>query len=363
MRSDDDRILDFINDGISKLAEENPDSPIDEIRDEIFKQLPTEVRSICPELSEEIDAGVKSIRISRAEDSARISKATLQENAIVFERAESLIACAELINRRLFDAFSTSDEVIKYVRSDDGSNMVQGNTLKLLMLLSMQGRICTLSSETITLLKSGFLEGTFARQRTMYETVVILAVIGRGGPEIAERYQAYAAFEHLTELNALDHPESILIHDYSESDRQETEEQVRWGIQKYGDSIKRPYEWAKPLLPEKKGRIHFSDLDELITNFSIKGIYLTGNYGIHSGPFATINNVKFDRRYPFNTGPERIENEAVRNIIHVMSILLAVSVDNASKAATALLACLREVVPLGILDELHEDLIREISAL
>jgi hypothetical protein len=261
------------------------------------------------------------------------------------------------------DAFASSDEVKNYVRSDDGSSMVQGKTLKMLMLLSMQGRICTLASEIVTLLKSGFLEGALARQRTMYETAVILAVIGRGAPEIAERYQAYAAFEHLAELNALDHPESILIHDYTESERLETAEQVRWGIQKYGESIKRPYEWAKPLLPDKKGRIHFSDLDELITKFSLKGVYLAGNYGIHSGPYTTINNVRFDQRYLFVTGPERIEDEAVRNTVHVMSMLLNVSVDNASRAVIALLACLREIVPLGILDELQQDLVREINDL
>jgi len=83
----------------------------------------------------------------------------------------------------------------------------------------------------------------------------------------------------------------------------EAEEVVQEVCELYGPEIRRPYEWARPLLPDKVGRITFADLDRSVTNNQLRLIYSRGNHGIHAGSLMTLKSIDMQKSYLNSTRP------------------------------------------------------------
>jgi len=360
VRDDDARVLNYINGNIKKLLSEDADVSLEEARDVVFSQILSDSRTICPELASEIDNEVEAVILARSDRGRTVAEEIQQEHSKLFDRIERLIACAEQINRRLTARFADDKDLHKESLAKEGEDTVVGKTLQSLIMLSMHGRICMLATEVCLLLKNGFLEGATARMRTIYETTVVSAVIGQSAPEISERYQAYAVFERLAEIEAAENPEALLSVTFPLKDRQEARTVANWWIAKYGGEIKRPYEWARPLFPDRKGRIHFSDLDGLVLKSAMRGEYLAGNHGVHSGAYVAINQARFDGEHLFLTGPEKMYTEDLCYLIHVVSILVMAATDRTSRCLISILACLREIIGLGVLEELLFEITSEL---
>ncbi|WP_146752923.1 DUF5677 domain-containing protein [Micromonospora saelicesensis] len=174
-----------------------------------------------------------------------------------------------------------------------------GSDLKMFVLLSLVGRACKTGSEVGHLAFGGFSDGATARLRTLYEIVMIQCALAIAPYEVCERYQAYATIEYLADLKEQRRYKVArsLALDEVDTEIAEIEAAASKLFLRWGRDIRRPFEWARPILDSPTGRITFSDLDRQISGHGWRTMYLTANHLIHAGSFATVNGFDASKRY------------------------------------------------------------------
>lgn len=153
------------------------------------------------------------------------------------------------------------------------------------VLSRLHARSCQVSKEILTLLKSGYADGAYARWRTLHELTVDANIISEHDDELSRRYidhdviQKYKSAllyqEHYTELGfePISENEMNALRDSFEKLKSESV---------YGENFKNEYGWASQLA--KGGSPTFKDL-EIIANLQhIRPFYKLACLNVHSGP-------------------------------------------------------------------------------
>ena len=154
-------------------------------------------------------------------------------------------------------------------------------------LISLHTRACLVTSEVISLLRSGHPTGALARWRTFHECAVIATVIGDNGrdpqySELAERYLL-----HDTIQNERDAIEYQLHHEALGVDRIPDDELLRMSdvvqslVKRFGEGFKGDNGWALPLFPNQR-RVFFKDLEALADLDHNRPYYGLANHGVHA---------------------------------------------------------------------------------
>ena len=112
-------------------------------------------------------------------------------------------------------------------------------------LTRLHARACQVSSEILTLLRSGYADGAHARWRTLHEIAVVSHLINEHGQDLAERYllhnniQVYKAARQYRKYS-----ERINYEPMSEEEFEDIKSEHDNLVRRFGKDYKKPYGWA-----------------------------------------------------------------------------------------------------------------------
>lgn len=176
-------------------------------------------------------------------------------------------------------------------------------------LVGLHSRACLVTSEVISLLRSGHPAVALARWRTLHECAVLATVIGDNGrvagfDDLAERYLL-----HDTIQNERDAKEYQLHHKALGVDRIPDVEMSRMSddakslVSRFGERFKGDYGWALPLFPTK-GRVTFKDLEICANLDHNRPYYGWANHGVHAdSKGARLNRMSVSEGQIWVAGP------------------------------------------------------------
>jgi hypothetical protein len=336
--------------------EEEPD--ISEIPDELISEIQDELiyeSDIVPnDMRHEIEAELSDIKKSRMADAAAVRQAIANEWGDALDALDHVLACAELINRRMTRALRHGGAVLIKKRPRPDPETATGAPLMCLFGLSIHARACVIATEVSILIRDGLFDGVESRLRTIYEHAVIMTLILRDRTyEAAERYQDHACFEELHRLRILQSSFADPIFSNHAAARESIAEEIAEGEgfadrarARWGKEIREQYEWARPALPPEmrnRKRITFSDLEAAAGAQLMRGDYIGYNYYVHAGPYMVINHVNFNAAHIFPmravVDQERVSFVGTRcvRMIRWMSEMLAITVARESGDYDAIL--------------------------
>ncbi|SCL36554.1 hypothetical protein GA0070624_5585 [Micromonospora rhizosphaerae] len=357
--SDESIVLNFLNNRAAQAKDHTTLNP-----EELIEEAMSQAETLAPDFIQSIRRSANDRIASRRKTARAARRAIGTDWAATVKSFDELLATSEEIHQRSLAAmirgFGKRDEAEKVIRSH--GRWLAGKNLKVLMTLTIHARACRTATEIAPLVFAGFDDGAFARLRTLYEIGVIHRIIGTGPYEVCERYHCYSAVEYLDDLRDQRRygaqvgwlPPSDEMIAEAEQDAQEV-------YSLYGPDIRRPYEWARPLFPNKPGRITFADLDKHATNNGLRALYLTGNHGIHAGAYVALSNVDTKKSYLNSTRPSgRIENFELL-IRGAVTLLELVSIATCRQVA-AEYQLLDEAFAQAVMEEAAEGVFRSLQA-
>lgn len=150
----------------------------------------------------------------------------------------------------------------------------------------LHARACQVTTEIILLLENGFADGAMARWRTLHEVATIASVIGKHGPEMAERYVMYQiveAKEALTTYEACQ--EELGYRPYPKKLANKIRADYERMIKKYGEAFGGKYGWAAPEIAKSpRDRLNFEKLEKAADMGMMRSHYKMASYNVHASP-------------------------------------------------------------------------------
>ncbi|MBE6173206.1 MAG: hypothetical protein E7153_10250 [Enterococcus faecium] len=212
-------------------------------------------------------------RLEQQEFEARLQMKWLD----AFYGLKSVITISEEIGTGLIDEF------LENSKKDDGTSFVP---LEYDIAFKLHGKSVVVSKEILTLLQSGYSDAAISRWRTLHEISVILSLITDTlenntdlAKELAIRFYNRSIVEEF-KIEKIDNKRNS---DEFISLKAQVEEIKN----NYGEKfIYEDYEWARPVLPQIKGRIYFSNLEKKTGNTKLTSYYKMANNQIHSTSFG-----------------------------------------------------------------------------
>ena len=145
--------------------------------------------------------------------------------------------------------------------------------------------------EILTLLRSGFADGAYARFRTLYETVVIGNFIFDNGNDAATRYLDFSIIDDLKKAEIFNEYTSVLNEEQvSSKEISSLKEEKLKLIEKYGENFaKGDYGWVSSLLNKK--RVTFRDIEERIDFSHMRPYYKLASSNIHTSSSSLYSHI------------------------------------------------------------------------
>jgi hypothetical protein len=113
------------------------------------------------------------------------------------------------------------------------------------VLTRLHARACQTSYEILTLLKSGYADGAYARWRTLHELVAVAYFIKKYGNETAERYLLHEIIEsHKAMLQYQNHCELLKEQPLTTEEINKISSRKDRALKRFGNSFKNNYGWA-----------------------------------------------------------------------------------------------------------------------
>ncbi|MFE2614556.1 DUF5677 domain-containing protein [Micromonospora chalcea] len=299
--SNDSILLQFINDKIAQAGDRD-ELDFEQVIDEAISQA----EDLAPDLVESVRGGIERRVAWRKGTAYAVRRAIRKDWEAAIRSFDRLLAASEEVHQRLVADMTESLEkdIRPELNPSQLPNSLAGRELKMLVLLSVHARVCKTATEVAELARSGFGDGALARLRTVYEVAVVHFILALAPYGVCERYYNYGSIEYLEALKA--QRRRVAARGWgrpSDDEVDEAEREAQEVTDFYGAEIRRPYEWARPLFPNRSGRISFADLDKFATNHGLRGMYLVGNHGIHAGAYGTLSNFDASKPYLNSTRP------------------------------------------------------------
>ena len=152
------------------------------------------------------------------------------------------------------------------------------------VLTRLHARACCIVGEILTLMRSGYASGAYARWRTLHEIVVIAFFIKDHGNKVAERYLLHDRIESYKAMlqyqKYCDRLEGYKP--FSEEELSEARKIRDDLCKKYGKSFGNPWGWASDALGKKSPK--FSDIEEATNLGHYRPFYKMASHPIHAEP-------------------------------------------------------------------------------
>jgi len=255
------------------LSDSEGDAHLEEIMNEFYDRLGGAVPEIVNEITQPILTRLKrdaqSILRAQKKDKKQFGKGLLK----------SWKKPLELLEVLLLLALEAGDDFNREFRQEASKkqNYVFEVTARL------HARACQISSEILTLLRSGYADGTHARWRSLHEIAVVGSFINEHGDDIAEKYLLHDAIES--------YKAALLYRKYSESLGYEPMPQEEFDllkenrdhlIDRFGPSYKNNYGWASSIL--QKVNPTFRDIEESVKLDHLRPFYKLASHNVHANP-------------------------------------------------------------------------------
>ncbi len=164
---------------------------------------------------------------------------------------------------------------------------IEGAKASVALLLQKQAEV--VGREIVILLELGFVDGAFARWRTLHEIAVIMAVLDVNNNELAVRFWNYSRWQAVLDVKAFNTARAK--YGLPELLTEEAEEVKSALREQYGPEFCTPYGWAKTL----KGVSNFRDLEQLVDDSS-RVFYQTASNLVHLSSRTVIDPILLSRQ-------------------------------------------------------------------
>ncbi|MBN2858472.1 MAG: hypothetical protein JXN63_08740 [Candidatus Delongbacteria bacterium] len=151
------------------------------------------------------------------------------------------------------------------------------------LLVRQHARACQIAQEILSLMKSGYADGAYARWRALHEVTVIAIFIKKHGQESAERFYWYDIIESFKLMNKFKiYDDRLQQTGPTDSELKEYENLYNFLKDKYGKGYTKDYGWALHLF--KKEQLNFTDLEKDVKLDHWRPYYKWACQNIHAGP-------------------------------------------------------------------------------
>ncbi len=148
--------------------------------------------------------------------------------------------------------------------------------------IKLHTRAVQIANEVSCLLKGGLADGAMARWRSLHETTVILAFLGRHDDALSSRFVDFQAITRLkaaTEYN--EHHGSLGFESFDQSTLAQFQKERDAMLEKYGQQFKSENGWAADVLKQK--RVTFKDIENFVDMSYLRPQYGFASKNVHSG--------------------------------------------------------------------------------
>lgn len=159
------------------------------------------------------------------------------------------------------------------------------------IMLRLHGQACQVGWEIASLLRNGFPDAAFARWRTAHELTVLLTFIGMHDQELARRFAAYEAVEHLRFTTAARKAAVENPGDPTQGPNDDYERRVQLRVDElkaqYGNELAGDYGWAVKAVGGS-GRTSFEAIEKYVGRSHSRTYYRYASNQIHAGQYGLL---------------------------------------------------------------------------
>ena len=151
------------------------------------------------------------------------------------------------------------------------------------VLTRLHARAYQVSSEVITLLRSGHADGAHARWRCLHEIAVVGFFVREHGNDVAERYILHDAIEsYRAALSYQRHCKKLGYEPFTDAEFSQIAAARDALKGRFGDSYTEQYGWAAEALHNKNP--NFSDIEEKVGLAHLRPYYKLASHNVHANP-------------------------------------------------------------------------------
>ena len=149
-------------------------------------------------------------------------------------------------------------------------------------LIRLHARACQVSSEVLTLLRSGYADGAHARWRTLHEIAVVSCLINEHGQDLAEKYLLHDVIQrHKSARLHQEYAERINEDPLSREEFEQLESECEELVRRFGKSFKVDYGWAASVTGNE--RPTFVNIEKHADVDHMRPYYRMASINVHAG--------------------------------------------------------------------------------
>ena len=163
-----------------------------------------------------------------------------------------------------------------------------GESLHLVEVLTrLHARSCQVTSEIITLLRSGFGDGAIARWRTLHEIAVTALFLTEHGEDVAERYLLHEKVEsHHAAAQYEKYYQRLGCEPLDPQEINELRASCADLIRRYGREFSEPYGWAAGYVSNQKPT--FAAIEQEVGIDHLRPYYKMASHNVHANPKGVL---------------------------------------------------------------------------
>jgi hypothetical protein len=153
-------------------------------------------------------------------------------------------------------------------------------------LTRLHARACQITSEILTLLKSGHADGALARWRTLHEIAVTSFFIQAHGNRLAERYLLHEAVESCKAAEEYQrHYKKLGYEPLTKHELKEIRSRSQNLVKRFGDRYEENYGWAATIIHKRNNQlISFKDIEADAGLEHLRPFYRMASHIVHANP-------------------------------------------------------------------------------
>lgn len=247
------------------------------IIDDLARQLSDQLMVVVPRIASEIGDGITNTLMQR---SRRMLKSRRKETARYESRLiKSWQRSLDSLETMIVIATEAGEECNGQLRAaphQDLPHLIEAAT-------RLHARSCQVSSEILTLLKSGYSDGAHARWRCLHEIAVVLFFLAAKGDDIAEAYLLHGAIDSYRAAQIYQQQcERLGFEPYSDDEMHKFAEDRTALLNRYGPLYGEEYGWAAITLGKK--HTTFRDIEDSIELKHMRPYYKMASHNVHANP-------------------------------------------------------------------------------
>jgi NTP pyrophosphatase (non-canonical NTP hydrolase) len=150
------------------------------------------------------------------------------------------------------------------------------------VLTRLHARACQITSEILSLLKTGHADGAHARWRTLHEISVVSSFIAKHGDDLAEAYLLHEGIETYKAARQYQtHCKTLGYEPLTRKEFAEIEATYKKLIERFGNKYEDQYGWASLVI---KNKPTFAEIEKTVGLNHLRPYYRMASHNVHANP-------------------------------------------------------------------------------